>query len=566
MPGVSAGAIGGGAAPTVLVVGAGPTGLTLANLLGSAGVPVVIAERRETTSQEPRAVSFDDESMRTLQACDLDGAAYELVVQGTGTKYFGADGRVLAYARGPARPPLGHPVKNPFSQPLFEQMLLEGLGRFPHVEVRMSTEVVDLVQPQTGPVQVTFRSSDGTEETIDTGIVIGCDGGRSTVRGLLDVGMRDSSFEQPWLVVDTVGDTHDERYAMHHGDPRRPYVIVPGREGRCRYEFMILPGEDPSQMTGLTEIRRLLAPFRPVEETDIERATIYTFHALIADRWSVGSVLLAGDAAHMMPPFAGQGLNSGIRDAANLAWKVAAVVSGRADPVLLDSYEAERRPHAEATVEFSVRLGRVMMSRSALVAKVRDRLIRTGTHLPAVDRYLSENRFKPTAHYTGGAVLPARVDDDGLVGRMLPQPQVLAANGRTVRLDDVLGPGFALLAVNPDRAPSWPPVAAVWGQLGTRFVEVLLDDRSPRGHDHRVTTVADVDGTLTRVLNRVRGRLLLVRPDRFIAAVLPVDVDGAAGDISRLFALPTSPDPFTRAVLPAPDSASQVLPVLVRED
>jgi len=564
-PRTSARDVSAGDPPTVLVVGGGPTGLTLANLLGSAGVRVVVAERHSETSQEPRAVSFDDESMRTLQACHLDEAAYGLIVRGTGTKYFGADGRILAYARGPAHPPLGHPVKNPFSQPRFERMLLDGLDRFPHVEVRMSTELVGLFERQDGPVRASLRGSDGTMEIVDARIVVGCDGGRSTVRGLLGVGMQDSSFEQPWLVVDTTGDAHDERYAMHHGDPRRPYVIVPGREGRCRYEFMILPGEDAEEMSRLAEIQRLLAPFRPVEDHDIERATIYTFHALIANHWRVRSVLLAGDAAHMMPPFAGQGLNSGIRDAVNLAWKVAAVVGGRADPALLDSYEAERRPHAEATVGFSVRLGRLMMSRSPLVARLRDRIIRAGSLVPAVDRYLSENRFKPTARFTRGAVASPERDGSGLVGTMLPQPAVLAADGSIVRLDDVLGPGFALVAVNPDTPHPWPPAAQVWSQLGTRFVEVLLDDRSPRRHDGRVTTVADADGTLTRVLDRVRGRVVLVRPDRFVAAVLPADVDQTAGDIAELFAVRTAAA-AAPAADPLRDAAAPVSPVVVSED
>jgi len=276
-------------------------------------------------------------------------------------------------------------------------------------------------------------------------------------------------------------------------------------------------------------------------------------------------VLLAGDAAHMMPPFAGQGLNSGIRDAANLAWKVAAVVGGRVDPSLLDSYEAERRPHAEATVGFSVLLGRLMMSRSPLVARLRDRIIRTGSLLPAVKRYLSENRFKPTARFTRGAVAPPGSDRSGLVGRMLPQPTVLAADGSMVRLDDVLGPGFALVAVNPGTPPPWPPAAEVWSQLGTRFVEVLLDDRSPRRHDGRVATIADADGTLTRVLDRVRGKVVLVRPDRFVAAVLPADVDETAGDIAEMFAVRVAEVPATEAASHRV-AAAPVSPVVVNED
>ena len=206
-----------------------------------------------------------------------------------------------------------------------------------------------------------------------------------------------------------------------------------------------------------------------------------------------------------------------------------------------------------------------MMSRNAGFAHARDLLIRSGSKIPAVHRYISENRFKPKARFTRGAVASPERDSSGLVGTMLPQPAVLAADGSIVRLDDVLGPGFALIAVNSDTPHPWPPAAQVWSQLGTRFVEVLLDDRSPRRHDGRVTTVADADGTLTRVLDRVRGRVVLVRPDRFVAAVLPADVDETAGDIAELFAVrtATAPAPGTE---PLRGAAAPVSPVVVRKD
>ena len=182
-----------------------------------------------------------------------------------------------------------------------------------------------------GTARVTLADgADGNRTEVVTGIVVGCDGGRSTVRDRLAIPMLGASLADPWLVIDTLDDDHDERYAMHHCDPRRPFVIVAGRDGRCRYEFRLLPEEDPQQFTDQASIARLLAPFRTISPAQIERCTVYTFHALVAERWRSGPVLLAGDAAHMMPPFAGQGLNSGIRDAHNLAWKIAAVVRGDA--------------------------------------------------------------------------------------------------------------------------------------------------------------------------------------------------------------------------------------------
>jgi 3-(3-hydroxy-phenyl)propionate hydroxylase len=536
----------------VLIVGGGPTGMTLANLLGHRGVDVMLVERESGTSDEPRAVSFDDESLRILQSCELDGEAYELILQGTGTKYFGMDGRALGYARGPRLPPLGHPVKNPFSQPELERMLLDGARRFANVDVRHRAELTALEIDRGGTALATVRAAGGEPRAVAARFVIGCDGGRSTVRTSLGIAMRGSSFSEPWLVVDTLEDDHDERYAMHHGDPRRPFVIVPGRDGRCRYEFMVLPGEDPDRITRLDEVRSLVAPWRELTATQVERCTVYTFHALAAERWRQGPALLAGDAAHMMPPFAGQGLNSGFRDAANLAWKLAAVVRGEADAGLLDTYEAERRPHAEAITRLSVRLGRVMMTRHVAVARVRDQLIRVASQLPPVHRYIAENRFKPAARYAPpGAILPAAAGagraDEEIVGRMLPQPDVLRADGTRARLDDVLGSGFALLAVSPPSTGPCRPTGPVWEALAPRRVALTLDDRAPRDRWAGVVSIADIDGGLGQRLDAYRGRVLLIRPDRFVAAVLSADLHGVDGPLLAALHLrlrpPAPPEP-----------------------
>jgi 3-(3-hydroxy-phenyl)propionate hydroxylase len=521
----------------VLIVGAGPTGMTLANLLGHAGVDVMLIELHAGTGNEPRAVSFDDESLRTLQACGLADAAYGLILQGTGTKYYGMNGQPLAYARGPRHPPLGHPVKNPFSQPKLEQMLLAGLARFASVRVSHRTELIGYELEDGGGALASVRRPDGSGDAIRARFVVGCDGGRSTLRGILGIAMHGSSFAEPWLVIDTLGDDHDERYAMHHCDPRRPCVVVPGRDGRCRYEFMLLPGENPDNLCELSRVQALLAPFREISAGQLERCSVYTFHALIAERWRQGPAFLAGDAAHMMPPFAGQGLNSGFRDAANLAWKLAAVVRGDASERLLDTYETERRPHAEAITRFSVRLGRVMMTRNVRLARVRDWSIRFSSRVPAVHRYIAENRFKPVARYDStGAILVGDTRQD-VVGRMFPQPLVLRSDGSRVLLDEVLGPGYALVAVAPPPHGLRSIARPVCELFASRVVELVLDDRAPRSSASGVETVADIDGGLTARLAPYRGSFLLIRPDRFVAAVLPLDLAATAEDLRRAVCL-----------------------------
>ena len=523
-----------GASVAVLVVGAGPTGLTLANLLGAAGIETMVVERNADTVGEPRAVSFDDESLRTLQACGLESEAYEIILQGTGTKYYGMNGRPLGYARGPAVPPLGHPVKNPFSQPALERLLLAGLDRFDHVEVRRPCTLLQLEESGALGAVATVEDGDGETRTLQARFVIGCDGGRSRVRACCGIEMVGRSLGEPWLVVDTLDDHHDERYAMHHCDPRRPYVIVPGRGGRCRYEFKLLAGEDPTELTSMESVSRLLAPFREIREDQLERCTVYTFHALLAERWRQGPVLLAGDAAHMMPPFAGQGLNSGIRDARNLAWKLAAIVRGDAAPALLDTYEPERRPHAEATVALSVRLGRVMMSERSAVAAVRDALIRVASALfPPVRTYIRLGRFRPSARYgPDGAV----IGDRPISGSMLAQPDVLCSDGAVRPLDELLGTGFALVGIDVPggvRAPRSP----IWRTIDPTLIDLRLDDRDARPGNGEATVIADLDGSLTTALGAYRGEYLLVRPDRFVLGVLPGGPDESAPQVREALRL-----------------------------
>jgi 3-(3-hydroxy-phenyl)propionate hydroxylase len=516
---------------TVLVVGAGPTGLVAAALLGSRGVPTIVIERNPTTSDEPKAVTIDDAALRTLQRAGIAGDIYPTLLQGTGTRYYGRNGRLLTYAHG--HPPFraGHPVKNPFQQPELEAHLVRTLRRFPCVDVRFDTELTGLRQVggEVDGAEAVAEVAGGEE--IRAAYVLGCDGGRSAVRSLLGLGMTGSSYQEPWLVVDTVDDPHDERYAMHHGDPRQPHLVVPGKDGNCRYEFLmepgqVAPGADPPPQL----VRELVAPFRPLKDGDVKRAAIYTFHALVAERWQSGRCFLLGDAAHMMPPFAGAGLNTGIRDADNLTWKLDAVLAGAARPELLETYEAERRPYAEAMIRLSVRLGSIVMTRSRTRAAVRDAAVRLANLIPSARRYLSDMRFRPEARYEQGFVLPD-APRPAIVGRSLSQPTVTDVDGCRTLLDDVLGPGFALLAVDPREADPFGALAhPLWERLGACRVGVALDDRAARPTDGSWRSVADFDGLLLGPLADCAGSLLLVRPDRFVAAAFPAGRQGEVAD------------------------------------
>jgi 3-(3-hydroxy-phenyl)propionate hydroxylase len=519
----------------VVVVGAGPTGLALANVLGQAGIDTLVVERNPDTTDEPKAVSIDEESLRLLQAVGLYARMQRVLLPGTGTRYYGIGGALLGAARGPQPPRYGHPIKSELNQPDFERALLDGARRFPSVEVRFLTELVDLEQDPAGvAVHLADTTRPGERWRVRSDYVVGCDGGRSSVRRLLGIRMLGSSMAEPWVVLDTRNDPHTLRYVMHHGDPRRPHVIVPGRDGRCRYEFLLLPGETPEAMLRLDSLQRLVAPYRRLEAADIVRAKVYTFHALVAERWRAGRVLIAGDAAHMMPPFAGQGLNSGLRDAHNLGWKLALLLRGLAGPRLLDTYQQERRAHAIATIALSVRLGKIVMTRSRPRALARDAFFRTLGQLGPLKRYVTEMRYKPAPRYSAGLRLGASTDPH-LAGMMLPQPPVLYLDGQTRLLDFALGDGFALLGLaQPGRED---PFAAlrhpVWDRLRSARVAVSAQERWPARPPDGLCAVVDAEARLVPELwprPADAARILLVRPDRYLAGAFTSATEWLCGD------------------------------------
>ncbi|WP_105967858.1 FAD-dependent monooxygenase [Streptomyces geranii] len=539
--------------PTVLIVGAGPVGLTAAHLLGSRGVRVLLVERNTTTSDDAKAISLDDESLRTLQSADLATAVYPIIVPGTGTKYYGVGGRPLVHARGTGDRRFGHPFKNPFAQPDLERVLRAELVRHPNIEARFGTTLTGLTQLPHG-VRVTLEGGDGrpTEE-LAADYVLGCDGGRSTVRRLLSVPMRGRSFpDDVWLVLDTLGDPHRERYGMHIGDPARPTVIVPGRDGRCRYEFLLRPEEGGAGGEPSFElVRNLLRQHRLITPDQVERAVAYSFHALLAERLRVGRCFLLGDAAHMMPPFAGQGLNSGVRDAANLCWKLAEVVAGRADDALLDTYDVERRPHAQAVIDLSVRLGRTVMTTSRPRAHLRDLLVRAALLTRPGSRYLTEMRYRPDTRIRAGAVIRPEGRAHPLVGAPLPQPRVLHGPGyHLTPLDDVLGTGWSLLGVGLTEA-DWT-MAGRAGLPDATEVEVVIADRALDGTGHRAE-ITDADSGLRTLLGDLAGHFVLVRPDRLVAAVFrPGGAAQVAEELRRFAVAPTAAPPAHADA--APDS------------
>ncbi|HWP35803.1 MAG TPA: bifunctional 3-(3-hydroxy-phenyl)propionate/3-hydroxycinnamic acid hydroxylase, partial [Thermodesulfobacteriota bacterium] len=456
----------------VAVVGAGPTGLTLAGLLARHGVPVLLVERNATTVQEPRAVTIDDEALRTMQAVGLIDRLLPTLGLGYGYRYVSAAGRCFLRVQ-PAAREYGYPRRNAFHQPVLERLLREHLAARPEVALRFGTELTGFEQGADG-VTLALRRADGTGETATCDFLVGCDGARSTVRQALGIRMIGTTFRERWLIVDLWETRNRTPDTQVFCNPARPCITLPGPGGTRRYEFMLHDGEAEAEMLAPERVRALLRLYGPDEACPVRRTAVYTFHARMAERWRAGRVFLAGDAAHLSPPFAGQGMNSGIRDAHNLAWKLAAVLAGHLGPGLLDTYEAERRDHAWAMIRLALRMGRVMTPRSRPAALAMEAGFRLLGLCPPARDYFAQMRFKPKPRLRAGFVAaPGCGRARSLVGALFPQAAVADADGERL-LDDVLGPGFVLLA-----PPGTPPAlferlpADPWPPLPVRRVAVV---------------------------------------------------------------------------------------------
>lgn len=518
---------------SVAVVGAGPVGVTAANLLGSYGVETLILDRDTEIVDYPRAIGIDDETLRTLQGVGLADQILGSVIQNAPLRLIDAAGRGLADVR-PTSRELGWHRRNIFMQPTAEALLRGGLKRFPHVRVSLGTELLELRQDDDGVILL-LDGRDGRRE-VRADYVIAADGGRSTVRDRLGIRLEGTTHPRRWVVIDCANDPLDAPYTALHCDPRRPYVSARLPDGHRRWEFMLFPGEDADDVLTRDRVDELLRRHVPDPgSVEVIRSRVYTHHSRVAARFVHGRVVLAGDAAHLMPPWAGQGLNTGIRDVTNLCWKLAAITGGQAEDSLLASYDQERRPHATAMIGLSDTLGRILGQRRRGVAKARDRLLRTASVLPAVRRWVLEMRFKPIPHYRDGflAVHQARDDDFG-VGRMFPQPMVEDLDGRQVRLDEVLGPWFALVGFGCDPLSRLTAAErAAVGRFRARVVKVVESRSAPgrRRGEHPtgdLVVVEDLDNHLRPWFQDRRCDVVLVRPDRCVAAAGTADRIGGA--------------------------------------
>ena len=491
----------------VVIVGYGPVGNTLAILLGQLGHSVVVLERRPGAYSLPRAVHFDHEVGRVLQSCGI-GTELRRITEpvdiyewrsGTGTTLlrFGRTGHSSS----------GWPLSSMFSQPALENLLDRRARSIPGVEIRRGTEVTGLEQTSK---DVTLRTAAHGE--VRARYVVGCDGAGSIVRELLSVPVCDLGFFYDWLVADVIL-TEPRVFDppnLQICDPARPATVVSGGPGRRRWEFMRLPDETLSELSEEARAWELLAGWGVHPgNARLERHAMYTFRARYAQRWRAGRVLLAGDAAHLMPPFAGQGMCAGIRDVANLAWKLDLVLGNRAAQALLDSYEQERLPSARAAIEFSIELGKVICVLDPAEAAARDEAMSAAVGPEPIEAPALPGIEAGIIHASSPAA-----------GHLFVQG---AVDGRL--FDDVHGAGWRLVSADPLAAPIDPEVSAWFESIGGKLVGLDCCDEAGRSwfqaHSaayalqrpdfHLYGTAADATAA-SRLVEDLRTDLLAVSP------------------------------------------------------
>ncbi|MDR3418487.1 MAG: bifunctional 3-(3-hydroxy-phenyl)propionate/3-hydroxycinnamic acid hydroxylase [Nevskia sp.] len=507
----------------VLVVGFGPVGATVANLLARYGVRVLVVDKATAIFMAPRAIALDNEALRILQLAgvaesDLETVAIPYVRMRS--PYLGEFGRINTLGSID-----GHPKLVTFYQPELERCLRWRLGQYGCAQSAAGVTLKAFAEEQDFVI-ASLDLGQGRMQSVKTRYLVGADGAGSLVRQLVGQEFQGKTFAEDWLIVDAKGvprPIDHVEFICNHRRPT-PHMTAPG--GRERWEFMLRPGESREDMESEARIRELLAPWGSPEQMVVERKAVYRFHARVVNAFSRGRVFLAGDAAHITPPFVGQGLVAGLRDAANLSWKLAWVIHGRAAPQILDSYDQERRPHAKAMIDLAKFMGKLVMPRNAGIALLTHGMMRLLRLVPALRAYFEELGIKPKNSFKRGLFVNGCSPVKLRRGAQLPQGWVRSPTGETRLSDDALGMGLTLVGFGRDaREALDPETAAAWAAAGGTVVQIT--HRGQRLHLADNNRWEDLEGVFLPGAVPF-GWAAVVRPDRTILH------DGLAAEAPRL--------------------------------
>jgi 3-(3-hydroxy-phenyl)propionate hydroxylase len=494
----------------VAIIGYGPSGVTAANCLGQYGIKAVAFERERDIYPRARAVTVNDATMRCFQSVGLDDALSRVMDRTAALRWVTYEGAELMRMEFPPSVLGRHPRSYAIYQPVMEDVLRRGVERFPEtVSVRYGEDVVDVQQDAEAVTITTRNTASGVESRTRVRYALACDGGSSPTRERLGIKLLGSTVETRWVVIDA----RVKRWWPHRNvltfwsDKKRPVVDIALALGNHRWEFPLEPHETEADFSTHEQLWNLLNSLGVTEnEVEIHQHAFYKHHVRHAETWRSGRVFLLGDAAHLMPPWAGQGMQSGIRDAFNLTWKLREVFAGRLPENFLDTYETERAPTVARMTGIAVELGRIIkqeLSEEELKALA-----------PPPDQPPPEPPLIKAPFLEAGWVRGS-LDESSVVGKMVPQPRVAAANGKLCWLDDLLGDDFVVIGneVDPEEVLSAEEKAA-WSRLDARFVTL----RSAGSNGKKETDIIDLDGILLEWLGKFDAKVIIVRPDRFVAA------------------------------------------------
>ena len=505
----------------VLVVGYGPAGAVIANLLGLYGVRALVVDKSREVFMAPRAIALDNEALRVLQLAGLeesDFAKIAIPYVRMLSPYLGEFARINTLGEID-----GHPKLVTFYQPELEEALRRRASRFAGIRTALGVALTGVVESADG-VTATLDVGGGRTCSVRARYLIGADGASSLVRQLIGQQFEGQTYAEDWLIVDARGVSHPIDHVEFICNHRRPTPHMTAPYNRERWEFMLLPGETRAEMESDVRVGQLLAPWGKPADMTVERKAVYRFHARTARAFRKGRIFLAGDAAHVTPPFVGQGLVAGLRDVANLSWKIAWVLQERASPRILETYDEERRPHAKAMIDLARLMGRMVMPRNAAVAFLTHGLVSLVRLAPPLRRYIEELEIKPRNVFARGLFVRGRSHSKLVRGGPFPQGWVRYPDGRVYLSDDALGSALTLIGFGRD-AGAMLDAATLRDFVACGGKVVQIAQRGQNAPPGREVWCEDLEGVFLPGAVPF-GWAAVVRPDRTILHDGPVTEAG----------------------------------------